>query len=239
MTQADGLRAALRATAPPRPVPPADEVFPTADLRAAAALSERGAAAELRALAARGVDLDEEAPAGVTLLMYEIAAKNDVAVRTLLDAGADPNRLTKAGASPMLVAAATEDPRFLAALLDKGGDPNLKNPRGEPLLHQAINHSVWGNVRLLATRGADIEAKDGSGRTPALKLASINQYEEVSWFLDRGADPHAADAGKRTLRDLVLTSILDPGSPHEAWRRRVAERLGIDIQGAGGAAAGG
>jgi ankyrin repeat protein len=237
MNQADGLRAALRATAPPKPIPPAAEVFPTEGLRAAATLAERGAAADLRALAARGVDLNEEAPAGVTLLMYEIAAKNDVAASALLDAGADPNRLTKSGASPMLVAAATEDPRFLELLLDKGGDPNLKNTRGEPLLHQAINHAVWGNVRLLATRGADIEAKDASGRTPALKLAYINQYEEVSWLLDRGADPLAADAAKKTLRDLVLTSILDPSSPHEAWRKRVAERLGIES--AGGAAAGG
>ncbi|MCK6592450.1 MAG: hypothetical protein L6Q76_33265, partial [Polyangiaceae bacterium] len=107
-------------------------------------------------------------------------------------------------------------------------DPNLKNNRGEPLLHQAMNYSNWGNLRKLAMRGADIEAKDGSGRTAALKLAYLNQYEEVSWFLDRGADPLAADAGKRTLRDLVATAKLDPSSPLEAWRKQVAARLGVE-----------
>jgi len=223
-----GIKAVIRAAAPPRPVPRADEVFPTEGLRSAAAAAERGDVAGLRALTARGVDLDEVIPGDVNLLVYEVAAKNEAAVRALLDAGADPNRVTKAGTSPMLVAAAVEDPRFLGILLDKGGDPNLKNHRGEPLLHQAITYSIWGNVRLLATRGADIEAKDGSGRTPALKLAYIHQYEEVSWFLDQGADPLAADAGKRTLRDLVTTNVLDPSSPHEAWRKHVAKRLGVE-----------
>lgn len=224
----EGVKAVIRAAAPPKPVPPANEVFSSEGQREAAAAAERGDAAQLSALAARGVSLDEESPAGVNLLMYEIAAKNETAVRTLLSAGADPNRLTNSGASPMLLATAVDDPRFLDILLDKGGDPNLKNNRGEPLLHQAMNYSNWGNLRKLAMRGADIEAKDGSGRTAALKLAYLNQYEEVSWFLDRGADPLAADAGKRTLRDLVATAKLDPSSPLEAWRKQVAARLGVE-----------
>ncbi len=50
----------------------------------------------------------------------------------------------------------------------------------------------------------------------------------MDWFLDRGADPLAADAGKRTLRDLVTTTVLDPSSPQEAWRKHVAKRLGVE-----------
>lgn len=225
MTREDGLRAALRASAPPRPPPPADEVFPRGGLRSAALAAERGDVAELRSLAAQGVDLNEVIPEGVNVLMYEIAAKNEAAIRALLEAGADPNRLTKTGASPMLVAAALDDPRFLELLLDNGGDPNLKNHRGEPLLHQAITYSSWGSVRLLATRGADIEARDGTRRTPALKLAYLNQYEEVSFFLDRWADPLAADASCNTVRSLAAKSVLDPSSPLEEWRKRVEARL--------------
>jgi len=229
VSKPEATRSLLRALAAPPPIPPADEVFPSAPLRAAAAAAERGDAAALQKLAAEGADLDEIAPAGVTLLMYEIVKKNEVAVRALLEAGANPNRLTQTAASPMLVAAANQDPRFLGLLLDHGGDPNLKNLRGEPLLHQALPYGHWQNLWLLIDRGVAIDVRNPMKQTPALRLAYLNQYEQVYRFLERGADPDATDDVGLSVRALAQKPVPAADSPHEAWRKRVAERLGIPV----------
>jgi ankyrin repeat protein len=227
VSEIDSLKVAVRMMLPPQPIPPADQVFPTAPLRAAAAAAERGDVAELQSLARGGVNLDEETSQGVTLLIYEIAKKHEIAVRALLAAGANPNALTKLGSSPMQAAGGSSDPRFLEILIDAGGDPDLKNPRGEPLLHQTINAMRMQNVRVLVKRGANIEARDPSGRTTVLKLAYLNQYEEVHHLLQAGADPSAKDSTGRDLKALASIPVPDRNSPLEAWRLKVLERLGV------------
>ncbi|UQA59106.1 ankyrin repeat domain-containing protein [Polyangium aurulentum] len=214
---------------PRQPVPPADEVFPTERLRMAAAAAERGDVATLQALKAQGTDLDEVIPSDVNLLMYELVAKNEVAVRALLAAGADPNVLTKIGTSPMLVGATSPEPRLLVLLLDNGGDPNLKNHRGDPLVHQAISFGQWQNLGILFDRGVPVDVRNKMDQTPAIRLATLNQYEEVNKLLDRGADPDATDQLQFSVRKLVQQPVPAADSPLEAWRKRVAERLGIQL----------
>ena len=216
---------------PRKPVPPADEVFPSERLRTAAAAAERGDIATLQALKAQGADLDEVVPSDVNLLMYELVAKNEVAVRALLAAGANPNVLTKIGTSPMLVGATSPEPRLLVLLLDNGGDPNLKNHRGDPLVHQAISFGQWQNLGILFVRGVPVDVRNKMDQTPAVRLATLNQYEEVNKLLDRGADPDAADQVHFSVRKLAKTPVPRADSPQEAWRKRVAERLGIPVEG--------
>ncbi|MRG90723.1 ankyrin repeat domain-containing protein [Polyangium spumosum] len=215
--------------APRPPVPPANEVFPSERLREAAAAAERGDVATLRALVERGADLDEVAPSGVNLLMYEIVARNETAVRALLAAGANPNVLTKIGTSPMLVGATSPDPRFLVLLLDNGGDPNLKNEKEVPLAHQALNFGQWQNLGILFDRGVPVDVKNKMEQTPALRLAYLNQYEGVDKLLERGADPDAKDQVGLSVRKLAEKPVPAADSPLEAWRRKVAERLGIPV----------
>ncbi|WP_281314915.1 ankyrin repeat domain-containing protein [Polyangium sp. y55x31] len=216
-------------------MPPAQAVFPSERLREAAAAAERGDVATLRALVARGADLDEVAPSDVTLLMYEIVAKNETAVRALLAAGANPNVLTNIGTSPMLVAATSPDPRFLVLLLDNGGDPNLENQKGVPLAHQALNFGQWQNLGILFDHGVPVDVKNKMEQTPALRLAYLNRYDEVHKLLDRGADADAKDQVGLSVRKLAEKPIPAADSPLEGWRRKVAERLGIPVD-QGGAA---
>jgi len=212
-------------------VPPVSEVFSDEGLRRAAAAAAAGDAALVRAIARgtappnRRISLDAVQPSGVNLLMYEIAARNEVAVRALLDAGANPNALTLEGASPMLVAGASEDPRWLALLLDKGGDPNLKTQSGEPLLTLLVPRGQWDNMLLLLDRGARIDAAGPSGQTATLLLGALHQFDRVHAMLDRGADPDRADVNGLRLRDFVLQRVA-PGSPQEPWRKRVKHRIG-------------
>ena len=230
MKNVERFAAGLEARLSPRaPLPPANEVFPTERLREAAAAAERGDVATLRALVERGADLDEVTPSNVNLLMYELVAQNETAVRALLAAGANPNVLTKIGTSPMLVAATSPEPRFLVLLLDNGGDPNLKNEKEVPLAHQALNFGQWANLGILFDRGVPVDVKNKMEQTPALRLAYLNRYEEVHGLLDRGADPDAKDQVGLSVRKLAEKPVPAADSPLEAWRRKVAERLGIPV----------
>jgi uncharacterized protein len=208
-------------------IPPASEVFEDEGLRRAAAAAERGDVAQIRALGP--LDLDAVSASGANLLMYEIATRNETAVRALLDAGADPNHLTPEGASPMMAAGISDDPRWLGLLLDKGGDPNLRAGQGrpgEPLLTLLVAYGRWENMLVLLDRGADIEATGPSGQTAALRLAALYQFERVDKLLERGADPAHPDVNGLTLRAFVAHT-LPPDSPQEPSRRRVAERIGL------------
>jgi ankyrin repeat protein len=212
----------------PKAIPPASQVFTTDGLRRAAAAAETGDVALLRTIVASGpppVDLDEVVASGVNLLMYEIVAQNETAVRALLDVGADPNALTPQGASPMLVAGTDPDPRWLRLLLDHRGDPDLKNQFGNPLLAMVVASCQWPNLFLLLDRGAAIDAANATGQTATMRLGALHQWDQVHAMLERGADPTLKDANGLALRDF-LTQRLPPDSPQEPWRDRVAARIG-------------
>jgi ankyrin repeat protein len=214
-------------------LPPVSEVFADERLRRAAAAAEGGDPAQTRATilgdaptTKAPVELDAVQPSGVNLLMYEIVARNETAVRTLLDAGADPNALTPEGASPMLVAGTAQDPRWLGLLLDSGGDPDLKNQFGEPLLTSLVPYGRWETMLFLLDRGAKIDATGPSGQTAMFRLGSLHQFDRVYAMLDRGADPALADAHGLTLSSFVVQRV-PPDSPQQPWQKRVAERLGL------------
>jgi uncharacterized protein len=220
--------------AKPRRPPPLEVVFPNQRLQEIGKAAERGDVATIKAILAASetdpqgpVDINAVSAPGANLLMYEIAARNEVAQRALLDAGADPNHVTPKGDSPMLAAAFTEDPRELKLLLDRGGDPNLKDARGEPLLIKTIFAGRWGNVDLLLERGASIDAPNASGQTPVFVLANIGQWDQVLRFLARGANPDVQDSTRRTLRDVVRRGKPPADSPSAAAYAQVAERLGL------------
>lgn len=210
---------------PPTPqTPPASEVFEDPVHLRAAAAAEAGDLVQLRSLGV--IDLDAPSPSGLNLLAYEIAARNELAVRTLLEAGANPNYKPANGPTPMTVAAAQDDSRYLSLLLDKGGDPNIEDRAGEPLLSRVIFFDQWDNILLLLDRGADINKVGPSGQTVTFLAGSLHRFEWVNTLLDRGADPTIRDKNDLTLRDFVVQRIA-PESPEGPWQKKVAERIGV------------
>ena len=205
-----------------RRIPPVSEVFGDHASRRAAAAAEAG---DVEALRAMKIDLDAMAPGNVNLLMYEITAGNEVAIRALLDAGANPNVLTPSGASPMMLAAIMPDSRFLRVLLDKGGDPNLEDHQKEPLLVRLVFHEHWANLLLLLDRGADIDKTGPSGQTAVFLLGSLHRFDRVHELLERGADPNVKTAAGLDLRTFLGQRVA-PGSSQASWKKKVAERMG-------------
>jgi uncharacterized protein len=118
---------------------------------------------------------------GATPLMRAAKAGDVGIIRMLLDGGADPSRAMANGTTaPMIVLTARGTPRTLtpeapafqaiSLMLEKGVRLDATNAAGETLLHQSVTRGE-AFVRLLLDHGADVLARDKSGRT-ALDVAS-------------------------------------------------------------------
>jgi hypothetical protein len=81
---------------------------------------------------------------------------------------------------------------------------------------------------VLLDRGADIERTGQAGETAVLRLATLYQYDRVHALLERGADPAHADLHGLTVKTFVVQP-LPPDSPQVPWRKRVAERIGVEL----------
>lgn len=112
---------------------------------------------------------------GATPLMRAAKAADVDLMRVLLDGGANPSLSLRNQTTTMMVALGgrgaraltPESPIFqaIALCLDRGADVNAVNASGETLLHQGVGRGD-AFVRLLAERGAKLDAKDKQGRTP-------------------------------------------------------------------------
>lgn len=231
MNNVENVIAFLSQATQPRTFPRAEDVFETHRLREAAAAAERGDLVTLEALKNQGADLNEVTPKNVTLLMFVLAKNDEIAVRCLLAAGADPNVRTKQGTSAMLVAMTKPEPNWIEMLLERRSNPNLGAEDGDPLVHQAISLGAFQHIEVLIRAGVPVDVTNAMGQTPALRLAYLNQFDRVSRLLDMGADPEAKDQVGLTIRKLAVRPVPNPNSPLEAWRKQVAQRLGIEVDG--------
>jgi ankyrin repeat protein len=108
------------------------------------------------------------------------ALAGDITVmRLLLEHGADPNVNTNEGSTPLMAAAGVNwvigqtfshsDAEFLEAAklcIAKGNDVNATNAQGFTAMIGAANRGFDEMIKLLASNGAKLDAKDKQGRTP-------------------------------------------------------------------------
>ena len=122
-------------------------------------------------------------------------------VRLLLAAGADPN----AGNGHALHEAARgcyrrDNTETIRLLLEGGARPGTEKQEYTPL-HRAAGLCSPEAVRLLLRRGANPNARDGSGVTPLISAAASGQLENVRLLLDSGADVNARDTYAKSALD--------------------------------------
>lgn len=184
----------------------------------------------------RGADVNIESREGMRPLFWAISKRSVRGFEFLLENGADPNVRAfrddreDSGLSLMEVAAIAKDPDYLQLALKHGGDPDTKDVRygsliaGGTIIYSAIMNHRSENVRLLIASGASIRHEDGSGYTPLMLAANINQYEIAYMLLECGADPTI-----RTKWGADLASHMvrfgDRGIPRRGKQRAYYEKV--------------
>jgi ankyrin repeat protein len=173
---------------------------------------------------------------GTTPLMRAARYGDAEIARILLERGADPTLKTKDGTNALMFAAGVslaavrgEDPSLLhpsedgsveiiKMLLDRGLDINAANDQGLTALHGAVQRGQGaGNgtgekiIRLLAERGAKLDAKDKKGRMP-LDLARAGEGQILNRVEDSGP---AARLLAGLMKDAGIATAA-PASPNAA-----------------------
>lgn len=190
----------------------------------------RGDMAEAKRLVAEGANPNVIGENDITPLFWMLSSHNKEGLKILLEIGADPTVGKLKGVAPITVAAGIKDSDYLVMMLDAGASPNADTgePKLESLLHTAVIHRQFNNLKILLDRGADINKVDGIGATPALTAAMISDWETVDYLATRGADLNKADeGGDMTVKSLAEDEVklIDPNSPGAVFLKKVQEKI--------------
>lgn len=133
--------------------------------------------AEVRALVAKGAEVNARDQVDTTALTYAVRTGNrktgDAAVlRFLLTKGADPNANSSCRLTSLMYAIERGDLEAVKLLLDHGADPNAATPEGYTALMAAASLGNPDAVALLLKHNADAQAQTRQGET-ALTLARL------------------------------------------------------------------
>jgi ankyrin repeat protein len=181
--------------------------------------ASRGHAGVVKQLLDAGANVMAENQWGRTALDFARERGHDSVVKLLVDAGAE--RL---------------DIRELSALVTRGGAQRVKaaldanpqkitgrNERGDTLLHEATQSyqkaSVWaeGNayrmavIKVLLEHGADLNARNNAGNTPAMEAAGRGFYDLAAFYVERGVDLTIRNNDQHTLLEVAQAGKEDPG----------------------------
>lgn len=155
----------------------------------------------------RESEIDEDDPMNESSALFLAAVAADVKkVRWLYERGADPNVGIEQGFSALSAAVNLGRVEIVAALLDLGAEMSVSSGRrrGSPLSSAAM-HGFTDVAKLLVGRGADVNARDGEGRT-ALHWAALldpGHVRIVDALLSAGAAPLAAAKDGATPLDVA------------------------------------
>ncbi len=127
---------------------------------------------------------------GVLLSAVQRGVAGDV--ERLLVGGANTNAADADGTPILMAATLFGDAHTVRLLLEHGADPNRADGAGATALMWAVPDIE--KVRMLLARGANVNARAESQRTPLLIAASYpGTVDLLRLLLDRGADIHAQD----------------------------------------------
>lgn len=147
---------------------------------------------------ARQTDLNTPAKKDLTILFFSFNEAQDgrdlksfEIITELVKSGADAvnHRVPKLG-SVWGVSLTRPEPEFAKALLDGGVSPNAptKGQGSDPALFDASNEQTPEVMKLLLSRGADINLKDSLGATAVSQTLSGMQLDQTEYLLTQGAN---------------------------------------------------
>jgi len=211
----------------------------------------RGDVDKAAELLQRGANPKAANASGMTALQYAAMTGRIEIMKMLISKGADVNARDQFGRTPLLEACGRPNTQAVALLLEAGATPHpealgfacwLNRSEATALLLKAglspdggiVDAAQGGHVKLLRfllQKGANVNARSGSGNTALHTAALQGGIEAVTLLLEEGADPNAKnDRGRTPLHTAIsgdcevksIRLLMDAGS-----RTDVADNEGV------------
>ncbi|MBG22885.1 MAG: hypothetical protein CMF22_05435 [Idiomarinaceae bacterium] len=174
----------------------------------------------------KGVNINHQGKDGMTPLLWVLGENSEQGFGLLLKLGANPNLPVDSRGNAMTFSASADNPAYLKMALENGGDANYFHPqRKRNVIFDAISPGHLEHVKLLIKHGAEINTQDGTGGTPLLAAASLNQYDIVYHLLEQGADFRIGNRWGKTIKDRIENNNISKSSELYQWRSKVIEYL--------------
>jgi ankyrin len=182
----------------------------------------RGDSAAVRALLAKGGDVNAPQGDGATALHWAVYRGDKELVGLLIRAGANVKAANREGSTPLWLASVNGAADVIAALLEAGADANEQLPLGRTPLMIASRTGNVDAMKVLLDHGADPNAKEAlRGTTPIMWAADEGHAAAIKLLIDRGADFKAHSAPAERGRGPALGKSGDP--------RRAVAALGAAV----------
>ncbi len=160
---------------------------------------------QIKALLAKGANLNAPDADGTTPLMHAVVNAEANCVKLLLDKGADPNLSNKAGATALMWA--VSDLKKVQLLLAKGANVNAVSKDEKSPLRLALNlPNPMPVVQALLAKGANVNQADKNGFTPLMFAGFSGNLELIQLLLAQGADPKAKTKDGITYLQAIVSS---------------------------------
>nr|XP_023420201.1 SH3 and multiple ankyrin repeat domains protein 2 isoform X2 [Cavia porcellus] len=153
----------------------------------------------IKALRNGGAHLDFRAKDGMTALHKAARARNQIALKTLLELGASPDYKDSYGLTPLYhTAIVGGDPYCCELLLHEHATVCCKDENGWHEIHQACRYGHVQHLEHLLFYGADMGAQNASGNTALHICALYNQDSCARVLLFRGGNKELKNYNSQT-----------------------------------------
>ncbi|KAI4350535.1 hypothetical protein L6164_004983 [Bauhinia variegata] len=155
-----------------------------------------------------GFDLDYQDDNGFTPVMVTASKGHVEAFRLLVYAGADVKLCNKSGETAISLSRLNQNcDLFEKVMLEFALEKGNRNAGGFYALHCAARRGDLDAVKLLASKGYDVNVPDGEGYTPLMLAAREGQGSICELLISYGANCHTKNASGETALSLARKSV--------------------------------
>lgn len=116
------------------------------------------------------------------------------------------------GVTPFYVAVVEQNYRMAEFLISRGADINKPSGKStindyDTPLHSAIGDGKSAFLKMMLKNGADVNAKDGHGRTPLHRAVDYKDFKAIDVLLEHNAQPNFPDNYGQTPLHLMCLKM--------------------------------